>query len=138
MIENFTALYATVFYVTVIALANWHGTHTRCPRCGEPTRVSHAGWVRHCDNDGSDHFPRTDPAIIVLVHDGRQRAEVEDGHPQVGLGVGEVERLADLRQHHREGGEVEPLAEARGTEQEQQATLPFVEAVHVNHARATG
>jgi len=59
--------------VTVIALANWHGTHTRCPRCGEPTWVSHAGWVRHCDNDGSDHFPRTDPAIIVLVHDGGQR-----------------------------------------------------------------
>ena len=59
--------------VTLIALANWHATHTRCPRCGEPTRVVDAGWVRRCDNDGSDHFPRTDPAIIVLVHDGADR-----------------------------------------------------------------
>jgi len=59
--------------VTAIALANWHSTHTRCPRCGEPTRVVDAGWVRHCDNDDSDHFPRTDPAIIVLVHDGADR-----------------------------------------------------------------
>jgi NAD+ diphosphatase len=59
--------------VSAIALANWHATHTRCPRCGEPTRVVDAGWVRRCDNDGSDHFPRTDPAIIVLVHDGGDR-----------------------------------------------------------------
>jgi NAD+ diphosphatase len=59
--------------VTAVALANWHATHTRCPRCGEPTRVVDAGWVRRCDNDGSDHFPRSDPAIIVLIHDGGDR-----------------------------------------------------------------
>ncbi|HET7531398.1 MAG TPA: NAD(+) diphosphatase [Mycobacteriales bacterium] len=59
--------------VTAVALANWHATHTRCPRCGAPTRVVDAGWVRRCDADGSDHFPRTDPAIIVLVHDGGDR-----------------------------------------------------------------
>ena len=44
--------------VSLIGLANWHATHTRCPRCGEPTRIVDAGWVRRCDNDGSDHFPR--------------------------------------------------------------------------------
>ncbi|MDQ1695544.1 MAG: diphosphatase [Frankiaceae bacterium] len=60
-------------YVTAIALANWHATHRRCPRCGEPTMVADGGWVRRCLVDGTDHFPRTDPAVIVLVHDGADR-----------------------------------------------------------------
>ena len=60
-------------YVTATALANWHAAHPRCPRCGEPTHPTNAGWVRHCDNDDSDHFPRSDPAVIVLVHDGGDR-----------------------------------------------------------------
>jgi NAD+ diphosphatase len=56
--------------VTLVALANWHATHVRCPRCGEPTDVIQAGWSRRCPADGSQHFPRTDPAVIVLIHDG--------------------------------------------------------------------
>ena len=59
--------------VHAIALANWHAAHTRCPRCGTPTDVTHAGHVRRCPNDGSEHFPRTDPAVIMLVHDGTER-----------------------------------------------------------------
>src|SRR5881275_1317603 len=59
--------------VALIALANWHATHVRCPRCGEPTTPVQGGWVRRCDADGSEHFPRTDPAVIVLIHDGRDR-----------------------------------------------------------------
>jgi NAD+ diphosphatase len=59
--------------VTLIALSNWHSTHPRCPRCGEPTTVIQAGWSRRCEADGSQHFPRTDPAIIVLLHDGADR-----------------------------------------------------------------
>jgi len=59
--------------VTMIALANWHATHQRCPRCGEPTELVNGGWVRRCPNDGTDHFPRTDPAVIVLIHDGGDR-----------------------------------------------------------------
>ena len=31
------------------------------------------GWVRRCPTDGSEHFPRTDPAVIMLVHDGGDR-----------------------------------------------------------------
>jgi NAD+ diphosphatase len=61
-------------FVTVVALSNWHATHTHCPRCGAPTRVTQAGWSRHCDVDDSQHFPRTDPAVIVLLHDGGDRA----------------------------------------------------------------
>lgn len=56
-----------------VALANWHATHTHCPRCGGPTVVINAGWVRLCPADGSQHFPRTDPAIIVLIVDALGR-----------------------------------------------------------------
>jgi NAD+ diphosphatase len=45
----------------------------RCPRCGTPTEVVRGGSVRRCPQDGSDHFPRTDPAVIMLVHDGADR-----------------------------------------------------------------
>ena len=44
--------------VTLVALSNWHATHARCPRCGEPTAVIQAGWSRRCAADGSQHFPR--------------------------------------------------------------------------------
>ncbi|WP_235778961.1 NAD(+) diphosphatase [Sinomonas notoginsengisoli] len=49
------------------AIANWHRAHPRCPRCGAATEVVQSGWVRLCPEDGSEHFPRTDPAIIVTV-----------------------------------------------------------------------
>jgi NAD+ diphosphatase len=61
-------------FVATIALANWHATHPRCPRCGSPTRLAQAGWSRHCDVDDTQHFPRTDPAVIVLLHDGGDNA----------------------------------------------------------------
>jgi NAD+ diphosphatase len=52
-----------------VALQNWHETHTHCPRCGALTTVASAGHTRVCTADGSEHFPRTDPAVIMLVHD---------------------------------------------------------------------
>lgn len=58
---------------TVTALANWHASHPRCPRCGSPTDVVQAGWVRECPQDGSQHFPRTDPAVIMAVTDADDR-----------------------------------------------------------------
>jgi NAD+ diphosphatase len=51
------------------ALANWHATHRFSPRSGRPTRVIEGGWSR-VDDDGRQMWPRTDPAMIVLVHDG--------------------------------------------------------------------
>jgi NAD+ diphosphatase len=60
--------------VTLVALGNWHATHRHCPRCGAMTEVIQAGWSRRCPVDGSQHFPRTDPAVIVLLHDGADRA----------------------------------------------------------------
>lgn len=56
-----------------VALANWHSTHPRCPRCGAPTRLEGAGWLRRCPIDGSEHYPRTDPAVIMAVIDADDR-----------------------------------------------------------------
>lgn len=60
--------------VTAVALANWHAAHPHCPRCGATTEVINAGWVRRCPQDGSEHFPRHDAAVIVLVRDADDRA----------------------------------------------------------------
>ncbi len=57
-----------------VALANWHAGHPRCPRCGAPTAPSQAGWSRTCPEDSSQHFPRSDPAVIVLITDDDDRA----------------------------------------------------------------
>ena len=59
---------------TAIALEQWHQRHTHCPRCGAETRESAAGWTRTCPRDDSEHFPRTDPAVIMLIHDGADQA----------------------------------------------------------------
>ncbi len=59
--------------VHAVGLANWHATHPCCSRCGAFTEVTRGGSVRRCPADGSEHFPRTDPAMIVLVTDGGDR-----------------------------------------------------------------
>ncbi|MCY7364262.1 MAG: NAD(+) diphosphatase [Frankiaceae bacterium] len=59
--------------VHAVGLANWHATHPHCARCGAATEVVRGGTVRRCPVDASMHFPRTDPAMIVLVHDGGDR-----------------------------------------------------------------
>jgi NAD+ diphosphatase len=59
--------------VHAVALANWHQAHRHCSRCGALTTVTYAGHVRRCAVDGSEHFPRTDPAVIVLVTDDDDR-----------------------------------------------------------------
>ncbi len=56
-------------FITAIALANWHSRHTFSPLDGGPTTMADAGWARVAAN-GRMTWPRTDPAVIVLVHDG--------------------------------------------------------------------
>jgi NAD+ diphosphatase len=56
-----------------VALANWHDTHTHCPRDGTPTVPAPAGHLTTCPTDGSEHFPRLDPAVIMLVTDPDDR-----------------------------------------------------------------
>ncbi|MCM3656196.1 NAD(+) diphosphatase [Agromyces mediolanus] len=59
--------------VEAIALTAWHEAHPFCPRCGSPTEVTDAGWVRRCVAEERQLFPRTDPAVIVLVTDDDDR-----------------------------------------------------------------
>jgi NAD+ diphosphatase len=58
---------------TAVGLAQWHATHLRCPRCGAATDSVRGGWTRLCPQDASEHWPRVDPAVIMLVHDGADR-----------------------------------------------------------------
>ncbi len=60
-------------FTTTLALANWHQVHGHCARCGVGTEPAQAGWVRRCPACGGEHFPRTDPAVIVSVVDARSR-----------------------------------------------------------------
>src|SRR5262249_50393365 len=54
------------------AMMFWHARHRYCGVCGSPTRSEEAGHMRRCSNPGCTamHFPRTDPAVIMLVTDG--------------------------------------------------------------------
>ena len=56
-------------------LLYWHGRHRYCGICGARTRSIDAGHMRRCTNRDcqAPHFPRTDPAVIMLVHDGADR-----------------------------------------------------------------
>jgi NAD+ diphosphatase len=56
-----------------VALSNWHRAHPCCSKCGASTRVDLGGAVRVCDIDKSQHHPRTDGAVIVLIRDNDDR-----------------------------------------------------------------
>jgi len=60
-------------FATVQGLANWHATHGYCSACGAVTEPSQAGWLRLCTRDGTEHYPRTDPAVIMAVTDAADR-----------------------------------------------------------------
>lgn len=56
-------------YTTAVALTNWHALAGYCARCGAPTTRVNAGWAVHCTGCVREEYPRTDPAVICLVHD---------------------------------------------------------------------
>jgi NAD+ diphosphatase len=56
-----------------VALANWHAVFVHCPRCGALTEPTSSGHSRVCVKDRSEHFPRIDPAVIMLVTDPDDR-----------------------------------------------------------------
>jgi NAD+ diphosphatase len=53
-----------------VALLNWHRRHRFCANCGTPSDSREAGHIRRCPKCGAEHHPRTDPVVIMLVHDG--------------------------------------------------------------------
>jgi NAD+ diphosphatase len=54
------------------ALLFWHSRHRFCSNCGQPTALSCAGFRRDCASCGAQHFPRTDPVAIMLIHRGEK------------------------------------------------------------------
>lgn len=54
-------------------LANFHDSHHFCPHCGAPSEPVLSGSARRCTAEGTDEFPRSDPAMIVLVTDPQDR-----------------------------------------------------------------
>jgi NAD+ diphosphatase len=62
---------ATVF-AQARALLHWHARHRFCGVCGGEVSFVRAGWLGHCPQCDSDHYPRTDQAMIAAVTDGRR------------------------------------------------------------------
>ncbi|SFQ16901.1 NAD+ diphosphatase [Amycolatopsis arida] len=54
---------------TALALGNWHRGAGFCARCGAAARRVQFGWATRCESCGREEYPRTDPAVICLVHD---------------------------------------------------------------------
>jgi NAD+ diphosphatase len=96
-----------------VALANWHAVAGHCSRCGAPTKPELAGHSRRCTVDGSEHFPRCDPAVIMVVTDSDDRcllarnAQWPKGRVSVLAGFvepGESAEQAVVREVHEETG----------------------------------
>jgi NAD+ diphosphatase len=59
-------------YGAARSVIEWHNTHRYCGRCGGTTKAFRAGWGRRCTACNVEHFPRTDPVVIMLAeHDGK-------------------------------------------------------------------
>lgn len=56
-------------FTTAVALSHWHARARFCARCGSETRRVKAGWATQCPQCDREEYPRTDPAVICLVHD---------------------------------------------------------------------
>jgi NAD+ diphosphatase len=96
-----------------IALANWHDSHTHCPLDGTPTVPEPGGHSTRCPKDGTEHFPRTDPAVIMLVTDPDDRCLLARNAAWPGRRVsilagfvdpGESAEQAVVREVHEETG----------------------------------
>ena len=59
--------------VEAIGILEWHERHRFSPLTGTATTIERAGWTQRDPSTGTEFFPRTDPAVIMLVHDGGDR-----------------------------------------------------------------
>ena len=93
-------------------MLDWHLRHGFCAQCGSPTHMLEGGYKRQCGNCGAEHFPRTDPAVIMLVANGdrivlaRKRGWPEDRYSVLAGFVepGETPEGADIRDVMEEVG----------------------------------
>jgi len=52
------------------SMVTWHQRHGYCANCGTRTAMKDGGWKRECPSCKAEHFPRTDPVVIMLVTHG--------------------------------------------------------------------
>jgi NAD+ diphosphatase len=98
--------------MTAVALANWHAAHRYSPATGLPSSPGQGGWIRSTE-DGAQMWPRTDPAIIVLVHDD---VPGDDGMCLLGMNAAWSRgRAASLPRYSCLAGFVEPGESAEQT-----------------------
>jgi len=68
---SWPAFEATAF-AQARAVLHWQARHRHCGVCGGALEFLRAGWLGHCLQCGLEHYPRTDPAVIVAVSDGER------------------------------------------------------------------
>lgn len=77
--QSFADLRANMAHLTALdaeiastakSMLGWHRSHRFCARCGTASTMTQAGWRRDCPSCGGQHFPRTDPVVIMLVTNG--------------------------------------------------------------------
>jgi NAD+ diphosphatase len=66
-------------------LLGWHANHRYCARCGAPTQMLDGGASRGCGQCGTRHFPRTDPAVIMLISHGDHCLLARNAHLPPGM-----------------------------------------------------
>lgn len=96
------------------SLIDWHARHGFCAVCGSVTQMQRGGWMRACPSCGAEHYPRTDPVVIMLAeHGGRvllgRQANFPPGVYSALAGfceVGESIEEAVARELHEEAGVV--------------------------------
>jgi NAD+ diphosphatase len=71
-LHSHVAIGESAILATARAMTDWHRRHGFCAVCGQPTALKQGGFMRLCTNDAckSQHFPRTDPVVIMLIGRG--------------------------------------------------------------------
>lgn len=92
------------------SLLAWHARHGHCSHCGAPTQIAKAGYARNCPACHAEHFPRTDPVVIMLA--------VHKDHALVGRQPGFPPRLFSALAGFLEPGESIEEAVARELHEE--------------------
>lgn len=97
------------------AILGWHATHRFCANCGSPSAPELSGWQRKCAQCGTQHFPRTDPVVIMAITSGDKLL--------LGRGPSWPERMYSLLAGFVEPGETIENAVRRETLEETQVVV---------------